>query len=263
MGAEPVLIDHHGAVARITLNRPQAANSINLPLARAFADAVDRCADDPAVRCVLLTGQGRFFCAGGDVTAFAEAGDDVASFINSLTERMHAATRRLVAMDKPLVTAINGPAAGAGLSLAMLGDVALAAASSHFTLAYGAIGLTPDGGATWLLPRLIGLRRAQEFAFTGMRLAAQRAADWGLVTRVVEDAALLSEGLTAATALAKSATGAIAITRNLLYESFSAMLATRLDQEARAIAASSQSAHARTALAAYLQRRPAVFDQGN
>lgn len=257
---EPVLVDHLGAVARITLNRPDAANSIDLPLARAFADAVDRCADDPAVRCVLLTGHGRFFCAGGDVSAFAAAGADVASFIDSLTERMHAATQRLVAMDKPLVTAINGPAAGAGLSLAMLGDVAIAARSAHFTLAYGAIGLTPDGGATWLLPRLIGLRRAQEFAFTNMRLTAERAAEWGMVTRVVEDAALASESFTAATALAAGATGAIAVTRHLLYYSFSATLADRLDHEARAISNSATTAHGRAGLAAYRLRCPAMFD---
>ncbi len=258
--AEPVLVDHHGAVARITLNRPQAANSIDLPLASAFAQAVDRCASDPAVRCVLLTGNGRFFCAGGDVSAFAAAGADVAAFIDSLTGHMHAATEQLVQMDKPLVTAINGPAAGAGLSLAMLGDVAVAAASAHFTLAYGEIGLTPDGGATWLLPRLIGLRRAQELSFTRMRLAAARAAEWGLVTRVVDDAALASEGLATATALAAGATGAIAITRHLLHHSFTTTLAERLDQEARAISAHAITPHARAGLAAHLERRPPSFD---
>ncbi len=257
---ELVLIDHHGAVARITLNRPHAANSINLALAAAFAQAVDRCANDPAVHCVLLTGSGRFFCAGGDVSAFAAAGGDVAAFIDSLTGHMHAATEQLVGMDKPLVTAINGPAAGAGLSLAMLGDVALAAASAHFTLAYGEIGLTPDGGATWLLPRLIGLRRAQEFAFTRMRLGAIRAAEWGLITRMVEDAALASEALTIATVLAHGATGAIATTRHMLHQSYSTTLSERLDEEARAISAHAVTPHAREGLAAHLERRSPSFD---
>jgi 2-(1,2-epoxy-1,2-dihydrophenyl)acetyl-CoA isomerase len=157
--AEPIRLETKDSVAWITLTRPQAGNTIDVAMARALMEASLSVDEDDAVRAVVLTGEGRLFCGGGDVQSFASAGEGVPALIKQITGPLHVAIARLARMNKPLVTLINGPAAGAGLSLAVLGDIALAARSAHFTVAYTAIGLTPDGGASWLLPRLVGMRR--------------------------------------------------------------------------------------------------------
>ena len=185
--SDTVLFARAGAVATLTLNRPKAGNAINLELARALMERAIVCDEDESIRCVVLTGAGRMFCAGGDVTDFATAGEGTGALFKNLTAYLHMAVSRLARMRKPLLTAINGPAAGAGLSLAILGDLALAARSAHFTVAYPAIGLSPDGASTWLLPRLVGLRRAQELMLLNKRVGADEAAAMGLITRCVEE----------------------------------------------------------------------------
>jgi 2-(1,2-epoxy-1,2-dihydrophenyl)acetyl-CoA isomerase len=162
-------------------------------------------------------------------------------------------------MRKPLITAINGPAAGAGLSLAILGDIAIAARSAHFTLAYPAIGLSPDGGSTWLLPRLVGLRKAQELALCNRRITAEEAAAMGLITRSVADDALAADVTKTTNALIASATGALGRTRQLLLSSFGATLESQMEEEARAIAESGRSADGREGIAAFLAKRTAHF----
>ncbi|WP_235525670.1 enoyl-CoA hydratase/isomerase family protein [Sphingomonas sp. Leaf34] len=169
------LLDRHGDVAVITLIRPDQGNAINAALARSLLEIVLVCATDETVRCVLLTGSGRLFCVAGDVKTFAAAGGDTPALVTELTTFLHAAIAGLLRMDKPLVTAINGAAAGAGFSLAIMRDVAIANSASSFSTAYGLIGLTPDAGTSWLLPRLVGLRRAQEIALTNRRLDATEA----------------------------------------------------------------------------------------
>ena len=183
------LSDH---VARITLDRPDA-NALDLDLARHLMRAAMRCDQDRDVRCVLLTGTGRFFCAGGDLRAMSAFGDELPAGLKEMTVYLHAAVSHFVRMRAPLVVAVNGAAAGAGMSLAAVGDLVLAAESATFTMAYTAAGLVPDGGSTWSLPRLIGLRRTQELMLTNRRLTAQEALEWGLVTRVVADAAGVDE----------------------------------------------------------------------
>ena len=162
MPDEPLLFERDGAVARLVLNRPEAGNALDLGLAQGLMRAAIECDEDPAIRCVVLTARGRLFCAGGDIRSFQSAGDKVGALIAEITAYLHKALSRLMRMDKPLVTAINGPAAGAGVSLSVLGDIVLAARSAHFTVAYTALGMMPDAGSTWLLPPLIGLRRTQE-----------------------------------------------------------------------------------------------------
>ena len=193
MSEDILLIRREGAVAHLTLNRPSSGNAIDVPLARALMEASIQLDEDDGVRCVVITGAGRMFCAGGDIASFAAAGDNFAALTKEITSYLHVAVARFARMLKPLVTVVNGPAAGAGLPLAALGDIAIAARSAHFTLAYSAIGLTPDGGATYLLPRLVGMRRAQELALLNKRLNADEAAAIGLITRVVDDAALAAE----------------------------------------------------------------------
>jgi 2-(1,2-epoxy-1,2-dihydrophenyl)acetyl-CoA isomerase len=224
-------------------------------MAQALLHAAITCDEDAAIGCVLLTGAGRLFCAGGDIAAFAAAGPAVPRLMKELTGYLHMAITRFAHMGKPLVTAINGPAAGAGLSLAVLGDIALAAPTAHFTLAYTAIGLSPDGGSTWLLPRLIGLRRAQEMALTNRRLSAVEAAEIGLITRVIDQAKLEAEAMDLAQRLARGPTAALGRTRNLLLGSFTTSLETQMEAEAQAIARSSDSAECREAVNAFLAKK--------
>lgn len=178
-----LILERLGPVARVTLNRPAQGNAIDLVMARELLQAAIACADDASIRCVLLTGRGRLFCAGGDVGAFHAAGADLPALVTDITAALHAAISRLVRMDKPVVVALNGPAAGAGLGLALMGDVVLAARSSHLTAAYTALGVSPDAGTSWWLPRLAGLRLAQEMLFSNRRIAAEEAQPLGLARR--------------------------------------------------------------------------------
>ncbi|TXC70214.1 enoyl-CoA hydratase [Sphingomonas ginsenosidivorax] len=252
-------VERNGAVAVLTLDRPQAANAIDVTLARALMEAAIRCDEDPGVRCVLLTGSGRFFCAGGDVGSFGDAGERLPALLKEITAYLHAAIARLARMDKPLVTAVNGPAAGAGIGLALLGDIALADPTAHFTLAYTAIGMSPDGGTSWLLPRLIGLRRAQELCLRNTRVGADEAATIGMVTRVTAPDALATESIALAHALVASATSAIGATRRLLLDAQTTPFEAHLDAEARSIATQARTAEGREGIAAYLAKRKPDF----
>lgn len=254
----PVLVERDGAVATVTLNRPDQGNAIDVPLAGALLAAAEDCAADASVRAVILTGAEAMFCAGGDVAGFVAAGDGVAALIDRLTAPLHAAIATLYRMDKPLVTAVNGAAAGAGLGLAMLGDVAIAARSAKFATAYGALGLTPDAGTSWLLPRLVGLRQAQRLAL-GARIDAVEAARIGLVGEVVDDDALVAAARAAAERLAALSGLAVRATRALLAEGLVHGLADHLDREARGIAAAAAHAHGREGIAAFAARRRPLF----
>lgn len=260
MSAESSLVvTVDGAVATLRLNRPTAGNSLDGPLARSLMEAAIRCDEDPDIRCVVLTGTGRFFCAGGDVGAFAAAGDAAPALIKQITGYLHLAIARLARMPKPLVTAINGPAAGAGFSLAILGDIAIAARSAHFTLAYTAIGLSPDGGSTWLLPRLVGLRRAQELALLNRRVAGDEAVALGLITRVVDDSDLETAIQAMASDLSRGATGALGQTRRLLLNSFNASFETQMEDESRGISDAMRTAHAREGAQSFVEKRKPIF----
>ncbi|QTL03996.1 enoyl-CoA hydratase/isomerase family protein [Aquabacter sp. L1I39] len=255
----PLLVAIEGAVATLTLNRPAAGNTIDLPLARALLDAAIQCDQDPAIRCVVLTGTGKLFCGGGDLAGFAAAGEGISGYLSLLAGTLHMAVSRLMRMEKPLLVKVNGPAAGAGLSLAISGDVVLAARSAHFSAAYGAVGLTPDGGMSFLLPRLVGLRKAQEVILTGRRIGAEEAERIGLITRMVEDAELDAAVQAQAEALAGAATGAVGAARALLADSYGAGLEAQLEREARAIAAAGGSADCKEGVAAFLERRKPHF----
>ncbi len=254
-----LLVERAGFIATLTLNRPEVGNALDVPLARALMEAAIACDEDETIRCVVLTGAGRMFCAGGDVSSFSAAGDGIPVLLKEITSYVNAAVARFAHMSKPLLTAINGPAAGVGLSLALLGDIGIAAQSAHFTAAYTALGLSPDGGMTWLLPRLVGLRKAQELTFLNTRVPAQEALSLGLITRAVEDANFEGEVQAMANRLASSATPALGRVRNLLIDSFSASLEAHMEAEARAIAASSRTAEGREGVAAFIARRQPRF----
>jgi 2-(1,2-epoxy-1,2-dihydrophenyl)acetyl-CoA isomerase len=256
---DAVTLSRDGAVAIITLNRPDQFNAIDPALARALVEAAIDVDQDEGVRCVLLTGAGRMFCAGGDIGLMQSAGDRAGQALSDLAGTLHMATSRLARMNKPLLCAVNGPAAGAGLGMAVMGDIVIAGASAHFTPGYPGIGLTPDGGATWLLPRLIGLRRTQEMLLTNQRIGAEEAARIGLVTRTVPDEMLVEEAIATAHRLAAAATGAIGTVRAQLLASYGAGLEAQLEAEARGIAAAAAGSDGREGVAAFLQKRRPEF----
>lgn len=258
-----ILLEREGRVARITLNRPDVGNALDIPMGRALMEAAIACDEDDSIRCVLLTGAGRLFCAGGDVLSFAEAGDQLPAFLKEITAYVHSAVARLMRMDKPVVTAINGSVAGAGVGLAILGDIAIADPQAQFALAYTGIGLSPDGGTTWLLPRLVGLRRAQELCLRNRRIGAEEAAAIGMITRVAEEGALVEEAAVVAAELANAATPALGMTRRLLLDSASASLEAQLDAESRGIAALARTAEGKEGIAAFLEKRKPDFTKGN
>lgn len=251
----PVRVSRADGVARVTLNRPEQGNAIDLPMAEGLVAAVADVSNDPAIRCVVLAGVGRMFCVGGDIGSFAAAGDEAGPFLHHLAQRLHVAVEGLANMRKPLVVLVHGAAAGAGMSLAALGDIVLAARSASFTPAYGAIGLTPDGGMSWVLPRIVGMRRAQELLLTNGRLSAEEAALIGLVTRMVEDADLEAEGAALAAKLAAAPVAALGATRALLLASQTTTLAAHLDLEAKSISEAGAGPEGREGVAAFLARR--------
>lgn len=255
----PIKLAIADGIASIMLNRPEHGNAIDLALARGLADVATTVDARNDVRCVLLSAEGRFFCVGGDLQSFADAGSGTAVLMKKVTSALHAAISCLARMSKPLVVAVNGPAAGAGIGLAALGDIVLAGQSSHFTLAYTAAGLTPDAGATALLPGLIGLRRTQELLLTNRRVPAAEAAEIGLVTRVVEDSDLKSEAAATAGVLAQGPISAFGAVRRLLQAS--SALEVQLEREARAISEAAAGAEGREGILAFVAKRKPDFSR--
>lgn len=237
-------------VGHIELNRPEAANTIDMALAVGLREAVERVAQDDAVRAVLLTGAGKRFCGGGDIASFVDEEDP--SFLQRLAEEAGAAVIALEDLHKPVVTAVHGAVAGGGLGLMLGGDAIIAQEGTKFVFAYPAIGLTPDCGVSYLLPRAIGQQRALGFALSGRPLSAQGALAQGLVTEVVEDAA--ARGRDLATTLAKGAAGAFGDSRRLLRASWTRGRATSAADEAVTLGTRGQGEEARALFTQFLGR---------
>lgn len=259
MRDQPVLFDVDGDVATITLNRPDAGNAINLESAEALFDIAICCELDPTIRCVVLKGNGKLFCGGGDIGGFLAAGEEIAAYLSELAGVLHIAVQRFARMPKPLLVAVNGPAAGAGMSLAIGGDIVVAARSSSFTTAYGGIGLSPDGGMSWHLPRLVGIRLAQELLLTGRRVSADEALAIGLVMKVVEDGDLDKEIASMARKLADGPVNALGRTKDLLYTTFRETLESQLEREIRMITQSGSDAESSEGISAFIEKRKANF----
>lgn len=253
-----VRLERDGALASIVLARPAAGNAVSLALCRAFGEAVDGCAD-PAIRAVLVRAEGSAFCVGGDLAEFEAKGADRPAHLAALAPIFHAAQARLMTLQAPVVIAVQGAVAGAGLGLALCGDIVVAAHSARFTLAYTAIGLSPDGGSTHLLPRLIGLRRTQELMLTNRRLTAEEALALGMVTQVVADRDLEAHAETLARRLAEGPTQAYAVVKRLLASTFDRGFAAQTDDEGDQIARLSGGADAAEGISAFFAKRPPVF----
>ncbi|MDQ2649375.1 MAG: enoyl-CoA hydratase-related protein [Actinomycetota bacterium] len=248
-----------GGVAHLRLNRPDAGNAIDLQLAKDLNEITTAWAVDKGIRAVLITGAGKNFCVGGDLNSFRAVGDAVPAHLTDITTYLHAANSRLIRMAAPVIAAVQGSAAGAGMSLAVSSDLVLAAESSRFVMAYTAIGLTPDGSGTWSLPRVVGMRRALELVLTNRKLTAAEAVDEGIATRVVPDDQLVGEALALAQQLAAGPTGAFGAAKRLLWESVGHDLEAQLALETQSLAAAAGSADGREGIAAFLEKRPAQF----
>lgn len=259
MNYKNILFDKEGPVARLSLNRPAAANGMNLPLMQELADAASRCEEDPDIRAVLLTGEGRFFSAGGDLQAFADELDRLPFLLKDLTMYLHTAVSRFARMRSPVIAAINGPCAGAGMSLACACDLVLVAESSSFTMAYTAAGLSPDGSSSWYLPRRIGELRARELMITNRKLSAAEAVEWGLANTMVADDKLMEEATRLANKLAHGPTQAYGRVKSLLNDTFDHGLESQMERETRAIAGSSKTRDAREGIEAFLGKRKPDF----
>ena len=254
---ETLKFTQSGPVTSIVLNRPDAANGMNDAMTRDLAAAAALC-DTAATKVVTLTGAGRFFCAGGDLKAMAAA-DDPGVFVKGIADDLHRALSTFARMDAVLITAVNGTAAGAGFSLAVTGDLVLAAESAKFTMAYTKAGLSPDGGSSYYLPRLIGVRRTQELMITNRVLGAAEALGWGLVTDVVPDADLPERLETLAGQIAAGARGSNSSVKKLLLTTYGAGIEEQLEYESRHIAANASSPDGREGIAAFLGKRAPEF----
>lgn len=251
-------VDDH--VARITINRPKAYNALNLDCMKELCDIANRCGSDRAVRAVILTGSGsKAFCAGGDVASFARDPETVDLLLKDVTGFMHLAISRLARLEVPVIAAINGVAAGAGLGLAAACDLAIAADNAAFTSAYTLIGLTPDGSASYYLPRLVGQRRAMDLFLTNRTLNAQEALDWGLVNRVVPQADLEKESGALAEQLASGPTRAYGGVKKLLALAMNDSLESQMARESRQIVELSRSPDGLEGVRAFVEKRKAAF----
>jgi 2-(1,2-epoxy-1,2-dihydrophenyl)acetyl-CoA isomerase len=245
------------AVATITLDRPDALNALTVPLKEELLAALAAVTADDGVRAIVLTGAGRAFCAGQDLRERLEP--DAAPLETEIRVRYNPLVRALRGLPKPIVGAINGIAAGAGAALAFACDIRIAAEGASFLLAFGRVGLIPDSGATWLLPRLVGGAKAMELALSNEPLTAADAERFGLVARVVPGEALAAEAHALASRLAAGAPRALALTKAALDASWDASLEDQLETEAVFQGQAGSTADHAEGIAAFLERRPPRF----
>ena len=245
------------AIATITLDRPDALNALTVAMKRELLSAFRSVGQDPAVRVAILTGAGRAFCAGQDLPERLQP--DAAPLGDELRERYNPIVRAMRGLDKPIIGAINGVAAGAGASLAFACDLRIAAEGASFALAFGRVGLVPDTGATWLLPRLVGSARAAEIALLNAPVPAADALAMGLVSRVVPGDALAATAREMAGKLAAGAPRAIALTKRALNAAWDRGLDAALDYEAHLQDLAGRTQDHAEGIAAFLEKRPPRF----
>jgi len=256
--APAVSLEIRDRVAFLSFARPEAANTIDRRFGRDFLAAVLAIEAAPSVGAVVLAGEGKNFCFGGDLRGMAASGTDVRTYLSELTTDLHMGIAHLARMDAPVIAAVNGTAAGAGLGIVLSADLAIAARSAKFVSAYTGVGLTPDAGCTFLLPRAIGYKRAMELLLTNRVLDAQQALDWGLVNQVVEDDELAETAAALAGRLAGGPVGAFGAVKRLLAEAEPGFDA-QLGRESRSIALRAATAEGAEGIAAFLGKRPPRF----
>ena len=258
IGDGPVLLDYADHIATITLNRPDAANGMNIELMQALYKAVMRCHREPNVRVVHLKGAGRNFCAGGDVREFASKGEALGDFLREVTAYLQIAIGALIRLEAIVVTEVQGYAAGGGgLGLVCASDIVIAGDGARFLAGATRVGMAPDGGASVILPKLVGFRRAAEIFLSNRIVEAKEAEEIGLITRRVADEALADEARKAARFYAQGAPLALAATKRLLWNGLG--VEACLPEEARTVSTLSATADSREGLAAVIEKRKPVF----
>ena len=255
-----VITKHDGHVLVVTFNRPEKLNAFNAAMSAELRDVLDRAAENDDVRCVILTGSGKGFCAGADVSDFGDVSDgNPALMRRSMVQRNVPIARTLMTFEKPLVAAVNGACAGAGLGMALACDLLVASSAAKFAVSFTRRGLVPDYGVTFWLPRLVGLRTARELCLLGETFDAERADRLNLVTAVVEPDRLEEEAMGYATRLADSAGVALGLTKRLLQRSFEVDGPAALEQEFTAQALCFATDDVKEGAASFLEKRPPNF----
>ncbi|HLW69638.1 MAG TPA: enoyl-CoA hydratase/isomerase [Candidatus Binataceae bacterium] len=257
MEFERAKLDFDGSVGVLTLNHPEVMNAVSPEMVRGLMKALDEVERGKnSVRCLVMTGAGRGFCAGANLQPGSSGAADPGTLLETL---FHPFLRRLRELPMPLVTAVNGAAAGVGMSFALMGDLVLCARSAYFLQAFRRIGLVPDGGSTWLLPRLVGKARAAELSLLGEKLPAERALEWGLINRVYDDAELIGKASELARDLANGPTVALGLIRRLYWQSADNSYEEQLNLECQSQRSAGRSADCRECIRAFLEKRPAKF----
>lgn len=258
--SETVRVSLDSGVLRLTLNRPDKLNSFNEAMHRALRAGFERASADPEVRAVLLTGAGRGFCAGQDLGDRDPRKGGVVPDLGHTLDTFYNPTLRLIrALEKPVVCAVNGVAAGAGANIALACDIVLAARSAKFIQAFARIGLVPDAGGSWSLTRILGEPRAKALALLAEPLTANQAADWGLIWRAVDDEALQAEALALAARLAAGPTRGLGLTKRAIQAAATNSLDAQLDLERDLQREAGRTADYAEGVAAFLDKRPAEF----
>jgi 2-(1,2-epoxy-1,2-dihydrophenyl)acetyl-CoA isomerase len=254
-----ICLERDRGIATVTLDRPDHANALHLEMARELMQAAIEIDEDESVRAVLLTANGRMFCAGGDLAAMKEAGDGASAYLKEMAGYLHLAISRFARMRAPVIAAVNGTAAGAGFSMVCATDLAIAAESAKFTMAYTHAGLTPDGSSTWFLPRIVGQRRALELMLTNRVLNSADALEWGIVNQVVADEELMTTAERLAVHLVEGPTGAFGVVKQLVVNSAIDGLESQMELETRGIADAARTDDGREGIAAFLEKRNPKF----
>ena len=256
-----VTLDFDGPVAILKLDHPEVMNAVSMDMLGGLGEALDAIDDRRnEVRCLVMTGAGRAFCAGANLQGRDNQKPGSRSNAGvTLETGYHPFLRRLRNLHCPIVTSVNGAAAGAGMSFALMGDMILCARSAYFLQAFRRIGLVPDCGSTWLLPRLVGRARSVELSLMGERLPAEKALEWGLVNRVYEDAALMDETMKLARELADGPTIALSLIRRLYWESSDNSFEDQLDLEQQMQRKAGAAEDFKEGVTAFLEKRPAKF----
>jgi 2-(1,2-epoxy-1,2-dihydrophenyl)acetyl-CoA isomerase len=252
------LVEKHAGYRQITLNRPDRLNALNAEMGDALMVALAEAEADPACRAILVTGAGRGFCAGQDLgdVAVSDAGPPD---LKGLLDHYNAVIRKLRGLPMPVVCAVNGVAAGAGANLALACDIVLAAKSANFVQAFSRIGLIPDCGGTWFLPRLVGMARARALAILAEPLPAERAAEWGLIWQAIDDDRLMEAAQALTARLAKQATIGIALTKRALDAAEVNTLDAQLDLERDLQDEAGHTSDYAEGVRAFLEKRPPNF----
>ncbi len=260
MSYETILYETVDQVGVITLNRPDRLNAFTRQMHEDLRDAIATASNNDNVRCLMFTGAGRGFCAGADLADGASSrGDGPPDLGLSLEEQYNPLIKSLRDLNMPIVAAVNGPCAGAGMSLAMACDIILAARSASFLQAFCNIGLVPDAGSTWMLPRMIGRARAAGMALLGEKLPAETAAEWGLVWKCVDDDALSQEAMAVASKLAAGPTKGLGLIRHALHKAWDNSLDSQLDLERDSQRELGRSHDFGEGVAAFLEKRAPNF----